>query len=1219
MALKDKRLSPEDRKILEVQIERLEKENKELRTTKEAFIKLKESFAKLEIENSRLRNSAEQEASLKKEIESLRKLDQQRQLQIEQHRTLLEEARNTIAYLKQILEEKGILYDVNALNAMSKGMTGSKWSLMEELERKLLEILKDKSKSKQEIKEAIFAEIGTSVARLIEMEDEREKNKSEPEVIEVNNLEEEDSDNKGEMDGMLQTLNHQIERENQAANAKAKAKRKKGVKEEKKRERKDSGKPSSANDVEDDMEKQLAEKLRQKIADSLDKSKVGDFNTPLEWACFVQASIDEWKRDVEEARQKQQPLPQSQTPAADGQIPKPSDEGEMKATESKGEILSATKQPLDSGQEADVVIVDIEPEIIDESLVSAVAPQVPAANGEPKKTRANRIRKARLERNISLGEEMIMSLSREAQEKQELKKKQKTEKLKRSIRKLKEERVEWERERERYEQTCAEYEKLRIGFRKAREEWNRKNTALREKLKAKEERLGATRQVLEQKKKRIDDLKEEVMTKSGQLNRQNELINEINQLKNECELTKKREVELRLDIERIENCSKICEAEAAEELKRRREIESRLEELQGTLRKTEEEHEKCRAALMAKDRDAATKAQEWASERMQYASAIEERENELKSKEAELSQLVRTSTDKKREWCERDAESKRQITILTQEIESRRRDEERTRTEVQSLFKILGFPQHSETQWEDLRAGIEELRASAMAAQASVAEKQSELSIREQKIAELQDQLNQRKITLSELKQALAAKTEECKKEVEDNERLVEERWKEKLAILQEEESDEKQNTENHIKRLEDMLNSLIDATDKNHNREEELVKEIQKKDELIKELQTKVEQLEHLLDQQRQKRRIKKTHSMRLQRELVQTQQALEEKQRLLDREMQQHEEERERLELAQKEKEEQLQREKEQQEREEKARREQELNKHQQAIRTRDSELLAAFTAAAKEQVDMALTLAREAEVLMGRFADSEKTAAALASIQQLRDNGNELMKIIEATSKEPSNPQMQQVLMQKQRELGQAIQRVVINTTIEGASDQLELQRAVEAMATATGAGLGEWTGTNTEDANVDNVDVMAAAQEAINEIESAFSLRPANALSSSDRTVVGRIVDKVKRFARLLKQVASKTDDPKFKKELLEYSNILPDRATQLRIIAAVKSAAKDESSQLSSAAQGLKVSIQESLEILSVASLKKGLAATINQVSALKSLLDAWKTSNTLAF
>jgi hypothetical protein len=74
-----------------------------------------------------------------------------------------------------------------------------------------------------------------------------------------------------------------------------------------------------------------------------------------------------------------------------------------------------------------------------------------------------------------------------------------------------------------------------------------------------------------------------------------------------------------------------------------------------------------------------------------------------------------------------------------------------------------------------------------------------------------------------------------------------------------------------------------------------------------------------------------------------------------------------------------------------------------------------------------------------------------------------------------------------------------------------------------------------------------------------------------------TLAGRILEKVKRFARLLKQVAAKTEDPKFKKELIEYSNILPDRAIQLKIIAAVKSSsARDESSQLSSAAQGLKV-------------------------------------------
>jgi hypothetical protein len=317
----------------------------------------------------------------------------------------------------------------------------------------------------------------------------------------------------------------------------------------------------------------------------------------------------------------------------------------------------------------------------------------------------------------------------------------------------------------------------------------------------------------------------------------------------------------------------------------------------------------------------------------------------------------------------------------------------------------------------------------------------------------------------------------------------------------------------------------------------------------------------------------------------------------------------------------------------------------------------------------------------------------------VSRLKDCSQEVIDCVEATSNDPSNLQLQQALMLKQRELGQAIQRVVIHTTVEGATAKTELQKAVEAMANATGAGVSDGSKAATaDDANVDNVSVMAAAQEAIQEIEYAFTLTPASgklharthirtrpcdvthrrscvcvagqtsasggSQPSDSVTLAGRILEKVKRFARLLKQVAAKTEDPKFKKELIEYSNILPDRAIQLKIIAAVKSSsARDESSQLSSAAQGLKVntshdpvtgknllmsitcrccrcrrqslwtdttppnlhptraqvSIQESLEILSVASLKKGLAATINQVSALKSLMSAWKNSNTLVF
>lgn len=70
---------------------------------------------------------------------------------------MLEEAHNMIAFLKQVLDEKGIVYDMNTISMLSKGMTGSKWSLMEELERKLLEILQDRTKTKEEMKVSCLA------------------------------------------------------------------------------------------------------------------------------------------------------------------------------------------------------------------------------------------------------------------------------------------------------------------------------------------------------------------------------------------------------------------------------------------------------------------------------------------------------------------------------------------------------------------------------------------------------------------------------------------------------------------------------------------------------------------------------------------------------------------------------------------------------------------------------------------------------------------------------------------------------------------------------------------------------------------------------------------------------------------------------------------------------------------------------------------------------
>lgn len=1217
MLLKEKRFSPEDRKILEGQIVELEKENKELKTIKEAFTKLKDAFAKLEAENVQLRGLADQNASLKTVIDNLTKLDHQRQVQLEQHRTLLEQARNTIAFLKQTLEEKGIVYDINALNSLSKGMAGSKWSLMEELERRLLEILQDKSKSREEMKEAIFAEIGGSVARLIEMEDEREKEKNERAMQQEEDSGDEEGMNgedKAKMDEMLKTLNDRLDAGGNGAAAAASSK--KAKKRANKRKKSPRGGKQKQNEddsklrTENEEEKHLAEKLRQKIAESLGQSKVENFDTPLEWARFVQASIDEWKRDVEEVKRKHPPpaaaatatATQNDTPvdnkqsaqppvaaAADSGVSSPRGESAQTRAASEGgkkrrkqrkkgkggqqQQKDAEKRdsrdpsPSSSGDMDVVVEVDIEPEsyVVDDEPPTAsslsttttrivVSPRssVPSATsaGEPtsprqkfsgaesvdSKSRVAQMRRRKLQRNLSLGEEMILSLSREDEERQRHEEVEKLTRLKERVCRLKDERAEWQRDREAHEALQAEHERLQVTARKAREEWNAKHKALVDKIKAKEERLGAMRRALEVKKRRIEEFKKVVEAKDAQL-------------------------------------------------------------------------------------------------------------NELNVKVAAHGDAQALAT-KEGEWARLEEELRRQTEALAGEIESRKANEARLAGEIESLSAQLAA-RGKEGEWEAreecLRREIEQLGAQIKEVEC---EKRAQLDAKDQVIADLNQRVENTETALRELKEALATKSGELEKATESEARLREEletkeaRLKEALSTQShdrqrsEEDAEEKINLENQIKRLEDMLHSLIEEVDKKRMREEELLGEIVKREETIKELQQKIEHLEQLLNRQKAKRRVKQTHSMRLQRELVEAQQALEEQQRMADKlkqEMEQQEEDkRKELERVQKEMEmkskEELEKEKERMQKEKENQRKELEKKHQKAGRAKDSELLAAFTAAAKEQVEMALTLAREAENVVERIEDVDKKANAANSIRQLKECSQEVINCVEATSNDPSNLQMQQALMQKQRELGQAIQRVVIHTTVEGATAKTELERAVEAMANATGAGVGDKSAA-ADDANADNVTVMAAAQEAIQEIEYAFTLAPATGQLSmsggqpSDSvTLAGRILEKVKRFARLLKQVAAKTEDPKFKKEMLEYSNILPDRAIQLKIIAAVKSSsARDESSQLSSAAQGLKVSIQESLEILSVASLKKGLAATINQVSALKSLMSAWKNSNTLVF
>lgn len=100
---------------------------------------------------------------------------------------------------------------------------------------------------------------------------------------------------------------------------------------------------------------------------------------------------------------------------------------------------------------------------------------------------------------------------------------------------------------------------------------------------------------------------------------------------------------------------------------------------------------------------------------------------------------------------------------------------------------------------------------------------------------------------------------------------------------------------------------------------------------------------------------------------------------------------------------------------------------------------------------------------------------------------------MDCVGKAASDSSNLQVQHTLMLKQRELGQSVQRVVLCTTTESTTRKVELQQAVDAMATASGASITESNtkGVYGEDAQIDNITVMAAAQEAIHEIDATFS--------------------------------------------------------------------------------------------------------------------------------
>eukprot|EP01090_Pellita_catalonica_P017252 TRINITY_DN5166_c0_g5_i1.p1 TRINITY_DN5166_c0_g5~~TRINITY_DN5166_c0_g5_i1.p1 ORF type:complete len:758 (+),score=204.67 TRINITY_DN5166_c0_g5_i1:40-2313(+) len=254
-------------------------------------------------------------------------------------------------------------------------------------------------------------------------------------------------------------------------------------------------------------------------------------------------------------------------------------------------------------------------------------------------------------------------------------------------------------------------------------------------------------------------------------------------------------------------------------------------------------------------------------------------------------------------------------------------------------------------------------------------------------------------------------------------------------------------------------------------------------------------------------------------------------------------------------------------------------------------DNELLQA----ALEEVDMAQLLADEAELRLAKMTDASRKKAAQDAIAELRRRADEVLAAARILADNPEDEGAQRALAEAQKNLANAIQKVVEATSEEDAA----LRRAMADMQSTADVLANE------------GGEVVQKARELIDFIDDRFgssSTSPEAALKSARE-----IASKTNELARLLRALLAKgKGDDASKKELLDLVNVIKDRSIQVKIIAAVKCAGGGGSGAVSSAAHGLAGTIKEILNVLCAETLKRRVAATQMQVSAIKAVLEAYR-------
>jgi len=256
------------------------------------------------------------------------------------------------------------------------------------------------------------------------------------------------------------------------------------------------------------------------------------------------------------------------------------------------------------------------------------------------------------------------------------------------------------------------------------------------------------------------------------------------------------------------------------------------------------------------------------------------------------------------------------------------------------------------------------------------------------------------------------------------------------------------------------------------------------------------------------------------------------------------------------------------------------------------------AQLVAAAKEEAAAALQLADEAERLADKITDPAKKQLIKKAIQEVKMCARKVVECAELVSQNPNDPVAQQKLSAAQKDLGNAIQRVVNLTS--GTSDR-ELSDAMAEMKSETDGGA-------------DNV-LFRAAQEVLDDISNMFN----NKKMSPEQTIAAakELSAKAHELAKQLREMAAKTNDPVYKEKLLNAAKIIKDGAIQIKILSAVRAAGgEDKGNSVAMGAKQLQTNIQEILKVVRAEGLRTKFSQTVKQTMAINKVVKAWRKHST---